>query len=69
VTDIKTRLERGAAALAVIDYRRRQTRDQSLGRGLERFILERELKDLAEERVAAPLGAATAVIDARKRLT
>jgi hypothetical protein len=67
VNDIKTRLERSAAVLAVIDYRRRQTNDCTVGSGLERFIVERELKELAEESMAAPVRTATARIDARER--
>lgn len=55
MTEIKTRLERSAAVLAVIDYRRRQTRNRNLGYGLERFIVERELKELADEWMAASL--------------
>lgn len=49
MTDIRVRLERGAGALAVIDLRRRQTQDYSIGASAERFIVERELKELAAE--------------------
>jgi hypothetical protein len=63
VIDIKTRLERSAAVLSVIDYRRQRTGDRNIGSELERFILDRELKDLAEKAMAAPLGSATAGID------
>jgi hypothetical protein len=52
MTDISVRLERGAVALAVIDLRRRQTQDYSIGASAERFIIERELKELAAEAVA-----------------
>ncbi len=63
--EIKTRLERSAAVLAVIDYRRRQARDRHLGAGLERFIIERELKELADEWMSAD-SAATEGVTLRK---
>lgn len=53
LTDVKRRLERGAMALMVIDERRRQTQDPGLGAAAERFIVERELKELADEMLAA----------------
>jgi hypothetical protein len=52
MTDISVRLERGAVALAVIDLRRRQAHDDTIGASAERFIIERELKELATEAVA-----------------
>lgn len=67
MNDIKTRLERSAAVLAMIDHRRRQTRDRNLGAGLERFIVERELRELAEESIALPVRAASAGGEAQKR--
>lgn len=53
MTDIRVRLEHGAVALAVIDLRRRQTQDHSIGASAERFIVERELKELAAEAAAS----------------
>ncbi|MEX2300405.1 MAG: hypothetical protein WD733_05680 [Bryobacterales bacterium] len=58
MTDIKNRLERSAAVLAVIDYRRECARDGNIGCELERFILDRELRELAGQSMAAPLGPA-----------
>ena len=56
MTDIKGRLRRSAAVLAVVDYRRRQSRDPRIGVAVERFIVERELKELEAEAIAAPPG-------------
>jgi len=67
LTDIKGRLERGAVALAVIDLRRRHTQDPSVGAAAERFIVERELKELADETVAAGRREGTTETRPRKR--
>ena len=64
MTDIKTRLERSAAVLAVIDYRRQRTRDRNIGSELERFILDRELNDLAGK--ASPVSSTPAGIVERR---
>ncbi len=71
MTDIKDRLERGALALAVIDLRRRQSQDPTVGAAAERFIVERELRELAAEAVVAvggPAGPTTAVRAPKRRL-
>jgi hypothetical protein len=67
MTDIRVRLERGAVALAVIDLRRRQTQDHSIGASAERFIVERELKELAAEAAASIGQGGTGVLRPRKR--
>ena len=45
-TDIRQRLLSGAATLAVIDYKRRETHDPSVGVGIEQWIIDRELREL-----------------------
>lgn len=43
------RLERAVQALEVIDRRRCETGDTRLGRGIEHFIVRREIEDLERE--------------------
>ena len=50
----KERLAFGEATLAVIDQRRRQTQDVGLGAGIERFIINRELRELEEDVLLDP---------------
>ena len=50
----KDRLAFGAATLAVIDQRREQTQDVGLGAGSERFIINRELRELEEDVLLDP---------------
>ena len=67
MTDIKLRLGRSAAVLATIDYRRRQSRDPRIGAAIERFIVERELKELEDEAAAAPPAGLSTQAPAPKR--
>ena len=67
MTDIRVRLENGAVALAVIDLRRRETQDQSIGAAAERFIVDRELKELAAEAAASVGAGVSGAIRPRKR--
>ena len=67
MTHIKDRLERGVLALAVIDLRRRQSLDPTIGAAAERFIVDRELRELAAEAIAAGQPAGNAVVPSRKR--
>lgn len=46
--DIQSRLQRATMLLAIIDRRRLETRDANLGAGLERYLLNRELRELEE---------------------
>ena len=69
MTDIRLRLERSAVALAVIDLRRRETQDRSVGAATERFIIERELKELADEALAGGPGAETMKVRPQRRRT
>lgn len=48
------RLAVSAMTLAVIDQRRKETRQRGLGAGLERFIIGRELRELEEEVLLDP---------------
>ncbi len=48
------RLERAARALDVIDRRRGETGDERLGRGIEHFIVRRELQELEQDILADP---------------
>jgi len=48
------RLERAARALEVIDRRRAETGDLRLGRGIEQFIVRREVQELEQEILADP---------------
>ncbi len=52
--DTKSRLERSAAVLRIIDFRRKKTGDPQLGSGIERYILNRELQEIEEEILANP---------------
>jgi hypothetical protein len=67
VTDIKERLVRGAMALAVIEMRRQQAQDPTIGAAAERFIVERELRELAAEALAASPSGRIATVPAPKR--
>ena len=49
MTNLRTRLEHGARVLAVIDARRHQTGDPSVGEALERHVVDRELRELEVE--------------------
>ena len=61
----KDRLERGVRVLTVLDERRTETGNASLGAGIERFIVSREMRDLEEEILADP-GALEAFLVKRK---
>jgi hypothetical protein len=43
----KQRLERGAAVLETLAYCREVTSDESLGEKIERYLVDRELEDIA----------------------
>lgn len=67
MTDIKSRLGRSAAVLAVIDFRRRQAQDPRIGATIECYIVERELKELEQEATAAPATGLTKQAPSRTR--
>jgi hypothetical protein len=48
------RLERGARLLAIIGERREATGDSQLGAGVERFIIDRELRELEPDTPDVP---------------
>jgi hypothetical protein len=47
--NVHDRLASGAALLAQIDCRRRETRSRHLGSNIERMVIERELRELEED--------------------
>lgn len=52
MANVKSRLELAATVLQVIDQRRTQTKDPSVGVGAEHFLVERELRELADAAAA-----------------
>jgi hypothetical protein len=52
---LKARLDRGFQLLTLIEERRRQTGDKTLGMAIEREIIGRELRDLEAEALPEPV--------------
>ncbi len=47
--DLKHRLQRGARLITLLDLRRELAGDGNLGSNIERMIIDRELRDLADQ--------------------
>jgi hypothetical protein len=54
IMNTQERLDRAVKALDVIDRRRGETGDVRLGRGIEHFIVRREIQELENEILADP---------------
>jgi hypothetical protein len=52
--ETKTRLEKAAAVLQILDGRRLGQCDQELGSSIERVLLDRELRELEADILADP---------------
>ncbi len=66
MTDLKSRLEAGAAALFAADVRRKQTQDPNLGYAIERYIVDRELRELEREAAENPVPGVPVAVPASK---
>jgi len=67
MNQLKGRLEMGVALLKFIDNRRQQTGDANFAIGIERAVIERELRELEQEISVTPETKKAELVRVRRR--